>query len=1403
MTARKKINRKANLSAVRKRRQARKHSNALNFEMLESRQLLAAITVGNATDILSPTADTSSIAALVTNDGGDGISLREAVTAANNTAGEDAITFDGDVFTGGSSNVIRLTQGELVVSESLSIDGLLAGSVFITGDADGDDTTLPGSIITDVTASFGGTAGAASDLLDDNSRVLNFSGATGNLTLTGLIVTGGSADGGGGILFDSSGELSLTYSTVSGNSGYIGGGISTESGSVSLFGSTISDNSNFGYGSGGGIYTDAGDVSITNSTISGNSSYFGGGINTVSGRVSVIDSTIKDNDTIGFGGGGGIYTSSGVVSLTNSTISGNNSYAGGGINAASGSVYLTNSTISGNDSSGFNGGGGILTNVGSVSITNSTISGNSGGGISVSDLPEASLSITNSIVAENYQDSSTETQLDLVVGSDLSLTINYSLIGVGDNLGTISGNNGNLIGTQALPLDPLLGRLADNGGPTMTQALLSGSPAINAGSDASALDSSGTPLATDQRGQDRFIGTIDLGAVEFSERRSLVVTTSLDVENPTDGRTSLREAIAFANDPTAGTIVNGDADGDGSAADTITFDDKVFTGETGIVIRLTQGELAIGESLSIDGSSVGGVLISGDANGNDVTIPGTAVTDVSALGGGANDNSRVLNFSNPTGNLTLTNLTITGGRNSGSLDGGGGIRFASEGALTLIESTISGNRNIGVGGGGISSLSGNVFVTNSTISGNSSSSSSGAGGIYSDSGFVSITNSTVSNNIGGGVAVVDNLSNSALTINNSIVAGNYQDSSGVNPLDLVVVTDLSLTINHSLIGVGDNLGTITGNLGNLIGTQAAPLDPLLGPLSDNGGPTLTQVLLPGSPAIDTGNNALALGEDGKPLATDQLGQIRIVGAVDIGAVETPFDGVRSLVVTTAQDIVNPSDGFTSLREAIEFTNLIFSSAGESDTITFDASVFTGGDTNLIRLTQGELPISDSLIVDGSSVGGVLITGDANGDDVTVDGADITDVSASFGVVAGDEDDLLDDNSRVINFFSEEGNLTLTGLTLTGGRVTENNDSSSSNVGGGGIRFNSNGSLAFSDVTVSGNSSSSSSSSDRFSGTKGGGILSTGGDLSFTDSIISGNSVTGFSSSGGGIATSDGDVTLFNSTVSLNFGGGIDTFSGVVSLTNSTVSENSTGVNGSRGNGGGIDSSSGDVLLSNSSVSENLGGGIRTLSGIVSLINNSSVSQNVSSRNGGGIYTYSSNVTLRDSTVSGNVSSYIGGGINARFGTVSVSNSTVSGNVAVGSGGGIFTLGDVTLINSTVSENSTTDLNGSSYGSGGGINSSGKVTLFNSTVSGNSTLGTGGGIRSERGEISLVNSTVNGNTAAQRGGGIYGVEATINLTNSTLSENTAGDKGGGIYIFAKLLYGGFSPTNLSLTNTSDW
>jgi len=262
---------------------------------------------------------------------------------------------------------------------------------------------------------------------------------------------------------------------------------------VNITNLTITQGSSGG-GLGGGIYMgDSAVLFLTNCIVSNNTATNGGGgiwVND-SGTLHVINSTISNN-TATNGGGGGIYiNNSGTLNITGSTVSGNTATVGGGggiYNGVSGTVNATNITVNGNTAG--NLGGGILNNA-TVTVSSSTISGNSatagGGGI----YNNFTATLNNSLIALN-------TGAD---GPDLlgrgsrgkPFTGNSNLIGNADGSEAF-GPTTNQLGSTGNPINPRLGPLQDNGGPTFTQALLVCSPAIDAGT---------TALATDQRGASR------------------------------------------------------------------------------------------------------------------------------------------------------------------------------------------------------------------------------------------------------------------------------------------------------------------------------------------------------------------------------------------------------------------------------------------------------------------------------------------------------------------------------------------------------------------------------------------------------------------------------------------------------------------------------------------------------------------------------------------------------------------------------------------------------------------------------------------------------------------------------------------------------------------------------------
>jgi predicted outer membrane repeat protein len=202
--------------------------------------------------------------------------------------------------------------------------------------------------------------------------------------------------------------------------------------------------------------------------------------------------------------GGGIYNS-GTLTINNSTLSGNagsTNFIYGGAIYNSGTLAINNSTLSGNSAAGFTGGGGGgIYNSGTAKISNTTFSGNSGSPNGGGIYNGGKVTLQNSIIANSSS------------GGNCYGTMTSKGYNLSSDSACSFSNTGDLNNT-----DPKLGPLQNNGGPTRTMALPSGSPAIDAGNPAGCTDNHSHLLKTDQRGQPRpdkeDTGGCDMGAYE-------------------------------------------------------------------------------------------------------------------------------------------------------------------------------------------------------------------------------------------------------------------------------------------------------------------------------------------------------------------------------------------------------------------------------------------------------------------------------------------------------------------------------------------------------------------------------------------------------------------------------------------------------------------------------------------------------------------------------------------------------------------------------------------------------------------------------------------------------------------------------------------------------------------------
>ena len=498
-----------------------------------------------------------------------------------------------------------------------------------------------------------------------------------------------------------------------------------------------------------------------------------------------------------------------------------------------------------------------------------------------------------------------------------------------------------------------------------------------------------------------------------------------------------------------------------------------------------------GESIT---TTLDGLLVvAGNANGD---------SDFSHLGaGGGIYNS---------GLLTLSNTKVS----DNSARFGGGIYcngYNRTTTLTITNSALTGNSaNCTKGtsrGGGIYSYYCTVTITNSTISGNSAEY---GGGINSGSGELTVTNSTLSGNSamrsGGGII------SSVTILNNTIIAGNkapsYQDIS---------YSSASTSGFHNLIGDGSGQNAlINGINGNLVGTSSSPIDPKLSDLTQFNNGQWGHYLLSGSPAIDAGDNNLALDTAGILLSEDVCGNPRIENSVvDIGATEgsTSINNPAQIYLVTSLERTIADDGVLTFTEAFEATqrNQPIGDAQAGSYTQQDIIQFADNVSGTILVNDGMLVIVGDLQIQGP--GDELLT---------------------FGAA---------NQNRV--FSVQPGiSVVLSGITINGGKAFY----------GGGI--SNSGTLSLSNCTLSGSSAHT-----------GGGIHNNCGVLTVKNSTISKNSAY----NGGGISNEIGVLNVMNCTFSENSatsdndgsGGGIYNYYGTLTATNCSLSKNSAY------NGGGI------------------------------------------------------------------------------------------------------------------------------------------------------------------------------------------------------------------------------------------
>ncbi|AGC78154.1 putative secreted protein (Por secretion system target) [Nonlabens dokdonensis] len=1348
------------------------------------------------------------------------LSISDCEFRNNNATGSTGTNGGGAIFNNGA--IVNINGTTLFNSNTASGISGSGGAIL---NSNGGTTTLDGSSFNLNSASRAGGAiednsGALGGLNINNSSfttnstssnpgnggAIHMTGA-GNSSINSSSFTNNTASNEGGGLWNGSGVMTITGTTIDGNtasgsdavvagaSG--GGGIYNEGGTVTTDATTLITNNiaDGAQGTGGGVLNANGVFTANGSTISGNSSNrAGGGIeqNQVS-TTNLTDVTMSMNITgvvIGAGApgnGGALHVSqAGTVNITDGTYTQNTAaneggalWNGSGLMNIDGTTAINNNTANGEPAMGAMnpgeaGGGGIYNEGGAVVITgsvtvnnnNATGSTSTGGGILVAG---GSLDATGTTITGNGANRAGG-GIEANSGAPVILT-NVSLDGntAGVTTGAgAPGNGGGLHISGSSVVNVTGGTVSNNIAMSEGGGLWNGTGIMTV--DGTTIDgNTASGDAADNGG----------GGIYALSNGTLEIEPGTTISNNTADGTSGSGGGILANgsnlDVDGATITGNSANRAGGGIEV-----TVGTSTTAVINNVTlngnfAGTDAMGVTMAANPGSGGGMHVTG-------------AQDVSVTGGTVNNNTAAFTGGglwNHTGTMTVTGSTIDGNTASGAAatNGGGGIFQLPAGSLVVGMGTNITNNTAdgasGSGGGILVGADGNLDVTGATISGNTSNRAGGGIEISSgtNAGTVSLTNTTLDNNVtgpmgsaapgnGGGLHITGPQD---ITISDGSANGNIAANEGGGLWNGSGLMNLSgtLTVNNNTASGEASMGaTNPGEAGGggiyneggavvITGNVAVNNNNATGSTSTGGGILVAGGSLDATGTTITGNGANRAGggieaNSGAPVTLTNVSLDGNTAGVTTGA-GAPGNGGGLHI--SGSSVVNVISGTVSNNIAMSEGGGLWNGTGTMtvDGVAMDGNTASGagadnGGGAVYALNGGMVSIINGSMLTNNTANGTSGSG----------GAVLVDADASISIDGSTlNSNIANRAGGAIEIVAGTGTASLTNVTMN-----SNNAGAAPAVAapgnGGALHITGNQDIVISNSMFSGNTAAR----------EGGALWNGAGLMTITSSTIDANFATGNSADdgGAGIFNNGGDITADGIIVTNNLaqgssasGGGVLSTDGIVSFANSTFTGNAA-----NRAGGAFEIIDGSLSITDSDVSGNDVNG---------------TAGTPAPGNGGAIHiTGATTTNILRSTFNNNSAGREGGALwNQNNSTMTVGFSILDGNSAFGTdlsndGGGAIFLngGDFTITNSTISNNTAT-------ANGGGIgNLNGSLTVSTTTISGNSAGANGGGIVST-GPINVINAvTVARNSATTDAGGVGFQSATgsFTLKNTIVAENTS-------------------------------